>query len=84
MVVWFQNSKKKRSMVASCDESELSPEEARDWAFKAIHDFLEERGYKPYYYNISYRKDETRVDVGSYTEFFYIYPPVQPEEVDDE
>lgn len=84
MVVWFQNSEKKRRVIAECDENELSPGEAREWAFKAIHDFLDEREYKPYYYNITNREDETRVDVGSYTEFFYIRPPIQLEEVDDE
>lgn len=83
MVVQFQDSNKKRSLIASFDEGEMTPSEARERAFKAIHDFLDERGYTAYYYNITSREDETRVDVGSYTEFFYICPPIQLEEVGD-
>ena len=47
--------------------------ETNDEAFKVINDFLADHNYKPYYRRIWEKDDKTTVvDVGSYTEFFYI------------
>jgi len=41
---------------------------------KVISDFLKEREYKSYYWNISKIDPKTeRIDVGSWSEFFYVY-----------
>ena len=42
-------------------------------ANKAISDFLKEHNFKSYYWNCSIDSEVLRIDVGSHTEFFYLY-----------
>lgn len=45
----------------------------KDWCYRIINEFLEEKNYRSYYTR-SWEVDSktTKVDVGSWSEFFYI------------
>ena len=63
--VIFENSKKQ--------EREIGAAVDMNGAYKVIDKFLDEHNYKSYYKNIyEIKKGKTRVDVGSWSEFFYI------------
>lgn len=63
--IYFEKNGLKREIGKSSTE-----EEAR----KVINDFLKERKYQSYYWNIIKIDSKTeRIDVGSWTEFFYVY-----------
>lgn len=67
MVVTFKDKYGNERSIGSCDSKKS--------AFKLIDDFLASHNYKSYYYRTSYDVDNNRlvVDVGSWSEFFYIY-----------
>ena len=61
----FENSKGQKRIIGTA--------KTNDEAFKVINDFLTDHNYKAYYRRIWKKDDKTTVvDVGSYTEFFYI------------
>lgn len=63
--VLFQNSEGEKRIIGIAKTEKA--------AFKVINDFLNDHNYKPYYRRIWEKDDKTTVvDVGSYTEFFYI------------
>lgn len=63
--VIFENSKKQ--------EREIGIAADMNDAYKIIDAFLDAYNYKSYYKNIyEIEKGKTRVDVGSWSEFFYI------------
>lgn len=63
--VVFKNSKGQKRIIGTA--------ETNDEAFKVINDFLDDHNYKSYYTRTWKKDDKTTViDVGSYTEFFYI------------
>lgn len=74
MKVYFENSLKQMREIA--DITNGTSEDAS----KVIQDFLAEHNFKSYYqrrYNIP--KNGTRmtcIDVGSWSEFFYVDPPI--------
>ena len=63
--VLLENPKSQKRIIGTA--------ETNDEAFKVINDFLTDHNYKSYYTR-TWKKDDktTVVDVGSYTEFFYI------------
>ena len=63
--VMFENSKGQSRTIGTVENEES--------AFKVINDFLTDHNYKAYYKR-TWKTDNktTVVDVGSYTEFFYI------------
>ena len=63
--VLFENSKGQSRIIDTVENEES--------ALKVINDFLNDHNYEPYYRRIWEKDDKTTVvDVGSYTEFFYI------------
>ena len=63
--VMFENAKGQSRIIDTVENEES--------ALKVINDFLNDHNYKPYYRRIWEKDDKTTVvDVGSYTEFFYI------------
>lgn len=75
--VTFRNSFGCERCVASISENDR--ETAYKKAWDAIMTFLDEHHYKSYYQRITSMRrrgidDVEWIDVGSYTEFFYIYP----------
>ena len=66
MVLFFENSIGERRVIGTPDSFEN--------AVKEIREFLEERTYKPYYMR-TWREDPCEIcfDVGSHSEFFYLY-----------
>ena len=63
--VMFENSNGQLRIIDTVENEES--------ALKVINDFLNDHNYKPYYLRIWEKDDKTTVvDVGSYTEFFYI------------
>ena len=63
--VLFKNCKGQSRIIDTVENEES--------ALKVINDFLNDHNYKPYYLRIWEKDDKTTVvDVGSYTEFFYI------------
>lgn len=65
MRVEFKNSYGVRRVIGEC--------ETEKEAFKIIYDFLKDHNYKSYYTRTREIEDRIWVDVGSHTEFFYIY-----------
>lgn len=66
MILYFENSRGQRRVIAEPD--------TRDNAWEEIHNFCEERGFHIYYVRTWKAQDEAEVyDVGSHTEFFYLY-----------
>lgn len=63
--VFFENSKGKQRLIGTADTTEQ--------ANKIIQMFLKEHNYTMYY-SRRWKVDDntTKIDVGSYTEFFYI------------
>lgn len=68
MNVLFENSYGERRKIGECSNKEE--------AFKIIKHFLDEHKYHPYYYRTWEEKLDDcvyiKVDVGSWSEFFYI------------
>ena len=63
--VIFENSKGKKRIIGTAEDQKA--------AFKVINDFLAEHNYKSYYKRTWKIDDKTMaVDVGSWTERFYI------------
>ena len=63
--VIFKNCKGQLRIITTVENEES--------AFKVINDFLTDHNYKSYYQRTWEKDDKTTVvDVGSYTEFFYI------------
>ena len=63
--VIFENSKH--------EEREIGTAVDINGAYKIIYKFLEEHNFKSYYKNVcEIEKGKTRVDVGSWSEVFYI------------
>ena len=66
MKLYFENSRGQRRIIAE--------PETRDDAWKEIHNFCEERKFKIYYVRTCITPDGAEeYDVGSHTEFFYLY-----------
>lgn len=64
-VVYFENSKGEKRKIGNGK----TEQEART----AINSFLNKRAYKSYYWNVCKIDEKTvRIDVGSWSEFFYI------------
>ena len=74
MKVYFENSNKKKRIIADI------PNGTEEDACNAIKKFLDEHNYKSYYqrrYNIPVGGSTmTCIDVGSWSEFFYVDPPI--------
>lgn len=74
--VYFERSNGERILLKTVKEktNKLSIHNIKELtnSTKVIEDFLKSHNYKSYYWNCSLYKNEMRVDVGSYTEFFYI------------
>lgn len=63
--ILFENSKGQKRIIGTA--------ETKDTAFKVIDEFLDDYKYKSYYKRCWNTDDKTIVvDVGSWTEFFYI------------
>lgn len=62
--VIFENSRKQ--------EREIGTAVNMDSAYDVIDKFLEEHNYKSYYKRVYGVNGRTKVDVGSWSEFFYI------------
>lgn len=55
------------------EEREIGTAVDMECAYKIIDKFLDEHNFKSYYKNVyEIEKGKTRVDVGSWSEFFYI------------
>lgn len=55
------------------DRREIGGAAQRDEAFKIINNFLNDHNYKSYYFRSWNTKDnEEKIDVGSWSEWFYI------------
>ena len=55
------------------EEREIGASVDMECAYKIIDKFLDEHNFKSYYKNVyEIEKGKTRVDVGSWSEFFYI------------
>ena len=66
MKLYFENSEGKRRIIAEPETEEC--------AYKEIHKFCEDRDFKIYYVRTWRILDGALVyDVGSHTEFFYLY-----------
>ena len=63
--VWFVNSQGQHRLIGTAND--------RDFAGKIISDFLNKHNYR-HYYTRGFMVDEKteKLDVGSYTEFFYV------------
>ena len=79
MKVVFENSYGERREIGRCKKQEE--------AMKIINNFLNEHNYKSYYCRMWVGCDEdgayTKVDVGSWSEFFYIYTDEEEENEED-
>lgn len=64
MKVLFKNSQGVKREIATVG--------TRESAYEEINKFCAERNYEIPYYRSIKRGNETKIDVGSYTEFFYI------------
>lgn len=64
MKLEFKNSKGVRRLIGS-------PSNVKE-AFDIIKKFLDEHNYKSYYTRINFLEDEWELDVGSWSEFFYL------------
>ena len=66
MKLYFENSNGKRRVIAA--------PKTREEAWEIIHAFCEERNFRIYYVRTWKTPDGAEVfDVGSHTEFFYLY-----------
>ena len=67
MKVTFKNAIGKERVIGTCETEEE--------AWRIINDFLKEHNYKSYYHRASFIDELNRywIDVGSWTEFFYVY-----------
>ena len=54
------------------EEREIGTAVNMEGAFKIINDFLDKYNFKSYYKNICKIENRIRVDVGSWSEFFYV------------
>ena len=72
--VYFQNSNGEMKLLDTVEEQVegLDPKNTYENCAKVIQCFLNEAGYKSYYQRYNFFPKEIIVDVGSYTEFFYI------------
>lgn len=66
MIVKFENYNREMREIGRC--------KSQKEAFKIIKDFLDDHNYHAFYYRTWYPEDakEMCVDVGSWSEFFYI------------
>ena len=63
--VTFENSRKQEREIGTAVDINA--------AYKIIDKFLDEHNFKSYYKNVcEIEKGKTRVDVGSWSEFFYV------------
>ena len=62
--LYFENSQGQRRVLTSCNNL--------DEVFDAIKKFLDEHNFKSYYYRTHVVDGEVQIDVGSWSEFFYI------------
>lgn len=62
--VIFENSRKREREIGTAVDTV--------GAYKIIDKFLDEHNYKSYYKNVYGVNGRTKVDVGSWSEFFYI------------
>lgn len=60
-------------------QREIGKASTRKEANEIIHQFLLDRNYVSYYWRFAYYPDYIWVDVGSWSEFFYIYPETEEE-----
>ena len=67
--VYFENSYGKRRLIGTAPTYQ--------GANQVISSFLKAYDYHSYYWNVSEVDGETRVDVGSWSEFFYIKPDTE-------
>ena len=65
MIVKFENSQGIQREIGTAENLES--------AFKIIDKFLDDHNFKSYYTRLSAYENHYWVDVGSHTEFFYIY-----------
>lgn len=66
MKLYFENSYGKRRIIAE--------PQTEDEAYKGIYKFCEDRNFKIYYVRTWQTPDGAKAyDVGSHTEFFYLY-----------
>ena len=74
MIIYFENSKKELREIANIQNG------TREKAIKEISKFLKAHNFKSYYqrlWNVQMNGEQmTCVDVGSWSEFFYITPPI--------
>lgn len=65
MKLYFQNSLGEKRLIGEpVDKKELVSE---------IHSFLNERSFTSFYMNVcEYESEKLRIDVGSWSEFFYV------------
>ena len=61
------------------EQREIGKAATREEANKIIHQFLKEHKYKSYYWRYAYHPNFIWIDVGSWSEFFYIYPETEEE-----
>ena len=64
MLIKFQNSVGVERIIGEGDTKEKCNQ--------IIQKFLKDRGYKSYYWNMHKINGRLRVDVGSWTEFFFV------------
>jgi hypothetical protein len=67
MKVTLKNAIGKERVIGTCETEEE--------AWKIIKDFLKEHNFKSYYHRACFIDELNRywIDVGSWTEFFYVY-----------
>lgn len=71
MILYFEDGNRNKRAISEEVEN-------REDACKLIKEFCDERNYEiPYYRTWSTRAGETYFDVGSWSEFFILYDPVE-------
>ena len=63
-LVYFENSHGERRVIGAAF--------SRSGADMVISDFLNDHNYTAYYWRVTENENETFIDVGSWSEFFYI------------
>lgn len=80
MVLYFENSNSKVRRIGKID-GRMNADRIRSEVFHQIGAFLDEHNFKSYYMRIwsdvLRGKPASKIDVGSYTEFFYTVPPMR-------
>lgn len=75
--LFFKDKRGQRRLITSF---EIDDEERRNKeAMRQIRKFCDARQFTIPYCVICFGEQETRYDVGSYTEFFYLIPPLKQE-----